>query len=108
MQKFLGNSLPFIESASAKMTTNTDKLIWMMWYENQNPKGFPGQTLKDGLAYYTRKYGQMPNHVRLPLGTDLSTIQEEYPSLRAETDQMVLARHIQLTYDPSEKKPCNN
>ena len=85
------------------MTTNkATTLDWMMWFETQNPKGFPSQTLQEGVAYYAQKYGQRPNRAQFPTGTNLDDIGHAHPDLRLETDKMILARHIYLTYDPNE------
>ena len=90
------------------MKNNANKLDWMMWFENENPKEkYPTKTLHEGIEYYTRKYRQIPNRALFPFNTDLERLQTDYQGLRLEASQMVLACHIHLTYDPGEKPPCS-
>jgi hypothetical protein len=71
----------------------------MIWFEAHNLNGFPAQTLSEGIEYYTHKYRQTPNRAQLPIGTELTALSADYQEMYLETSQLVLPRHLHLTYD---------
>jgi hypothetical protein len=76
------------------------ELSWMVWYEDDNPDGYPVQTLIEGTAYYVEKYGNVPNRVEVHPGTDLQILSTVANGMKIETKIVVQPRHIYLTFDP--------
>jgi hypothetical protein len=71
------------------------KLFWMVWAVDQ--KAAEIQTLTEALAYYTKKYGQAANRVRVPPSwPDLNG--QTPPGISIEKVRFVQSGHIHVTY----------
>ena len=76
------------------------ELSWMIWYEDDNPDGYPVQTLTEGMQYFKEKYGNKPNWIEVPPTVDLKLLTTVSEEIQIDVQKTIMHRYIYFTYQP--------